>query len=86
MSPTLFAINPESKNIYAENGRSSDLLPLLNAFPNNQWQKCCSKHFLEHTAAGTVPEFDRIPFYRFNDDCFDTKIVRKSTKNNSFVL
>jgi len=26
-------------------GRSSDLLPFLNAFPNNQWQKCCSKRW-----------------------------------------
>ena len=37
---------------------------------------------MELTAAGTVPEFDRIPFYRFNEDCFDTKIGCKNTKNN----
>ena len=35
---------------------------------------------VEPTAAGTVPEFDRIPFYLNNDDCFDTKIRCKSKK------
>jgi hypothetical protein len=29
---------------------------------------------MESTAAGTVPEFDRIPFYQSNEGCFDTKI------------
>jgi hypothetical protein len=33
---------------------------------------------LELTAAGTVPEFDRIPFYRYNESYFDTKISCKS--------
>ncbi len=32
---TLFAISPESKNILVEFGRSSDLLPYLNAFPKS---------------------------------------------------
>lgn len=35
---------------------------------------------LESTAAGTVPEFDRIPFYQSNEGCFDTKICCKSMK------
>jgi hypothetical protein len=33
---TLFAINPESKNINVENGRSSDLLPLSERLPDFQ--------------------------------------------------
>ena len=38
---------------------------------------------LELTAAGTVPEFDRIPFYLNKDDCFDTKINCKSMEKNN---
>jgi len=41
---------------------------------------------MESTAAGTVPEFDRIPFYRSNENHFDTKIVCKSMENNNTSL
>ena len=42
-------------------GRSSDLLPLVApSQPNGQWQRL--PELMELTAAGTVPEFNRIPF------------------------
>jgi len=45
-------------------GRSSDSLPLLNAFPAsfNQASGFVIKKFMELTAAGTVAGFHGIPF------------------------
>ena len=39
---------------------------------------------MELTAAGTVPELDRIPFYQSNESCFDTIFRCKSSKKKHF--
>ena len=59
------AHSPVGAKIYVDNGRSSDLshpfVPSQNQRGSNDiLQKAC---FVGLTAAGTVPDFHRIPFY-----------------------
>ena len=96
---TLLLLIPRAKNVVVRYGRSSDLLPWLNAFPKTFFSSCKRSYrslsgkvavqyvflFLpllvspspqgegwgevagvrfEFTAAGTVSDFHRIPFYR----------------------
>jgi hypothetical protein len=59
----LFAFYSRKQKQFSNIGRSSDLLPYLNAFPIfHQWHKCVQHVWIEFTAAGTVPDFNRIPF------------------------
>ena len=95
---TLLLLIPRAKNVVVGYGRSSDLLPWLNAFPASPnhskggeqepvaksvvqyvflflpllvspspqgegWGEVAGVRF-EFTAAGTVSDFHRIPFYR----------------------
>ena len=86
---TLLLLIPRAKNVVVGYGRSSDLLPWLNAFPKTFFSSCKRSYRslsgkvvvqyvflflpllkervgvrLEFTAAGTVSDFHRIPFYR----------------------
>ena len=86
---TLLLLIPRAKNVVVRYGRSSDLLPWLNAFPKTFFSSCKRSYRslsgkvvvqyvflflpllkervgvrLEFTAAGTVSDFHRIPFYR----------------------
>jgi hypothetical protein len=67
---TFFAIYSRKQKSKNDIGRSSDLLPYLNAFPFPKIDSFCGKSgqrivqyvIKELTAAGTVPDFHRIPF------------------------
>jgi len=52
VSKPFLLLIPKAKNINVDNGRSSDLLPFMNAFPIDQWQKCCSKRFTGAHSSG----------------------------------
>jgi hypothetical protein len=64
---------------FSENGRSSDLL-FFHAFPS-LWQRSVAsivKAIKELTAAGTVTDFHRIPYYSSREEPFSTtKKVKK---------
>ena len=64
---TLLLLIPRAKNVVVGYGRSSDLLPCLNAFPFRFIETVAMEVFVQHakkelTAAGTVADFHGIPF------------------------
>ena len=73
---TVFLPERHQKEYINTSGRSSDLLPCLNAFPFRFIETVAMEVFVQHakkelTAAGTVADFHGIPFYFIHKDNYE---------------